>query len=251
MTLTEFFDKNPRCALAFSGGADSAYLFYAAVKSGADVRAYYLSGPFQPAFEKADALRLADQLGAELTVLTYPTLDIPGVAENPADRCCLCKRAMFTALRDRAAGDGYDLIIDGTNASDRAEDRPGMRALREIGVRSPLRECGLTKADVRRLSREAGLFTWDKPAYSCLATRVAAGERITGETLQKIERAESALFALGFSDLRVRVSGSTAKLQLIAPQLPRALALREKIVDALTPDFSSVTLDLIPREESL
>ncbi len=251
MTLTEFFAQNPRCALAFSGGVDSAYLFYAAVTAGADVRAYYLSGPFQPAFEKADALRLADQLGAELTVLTYPTLDIPGVAENPADRCCLCKRAMFTALRDRAAGDGYDLIIDGTNASDRAEDRPGMRALREIGVRSPLRECGLTKADVRRLSREAGLFTWDKPAYSCLATRVAAGERITGETLQKIERAESALFALGFSDLRVRVSGSTAKLQLIAPQLPRALALREKIVDALTPDFSSVTLDLIPREESL
>lgn len=251
MTLTEFFDKNPRCALAFSGGADSAYLFYAAVKSGADVRAYYLSGPFQPAFEKADALRLAGELGAELEIITYPTLEIPGVAENPADRCCLCKRAMFTALRRRADDDGYDLIIDGTNASDRAEDRPGMRALREIGVRSPLRECGLTKADVRRLSHEAGLFTWDKPAYSCLATRVAAGEKITHDTLQKIERAESALFAMGFSDLRVRVSGGTAKLQLTAPQIERAFEMREKIVAALAPDFAAVTLDLVPREESL
>ena len=126
-----------------------------------------------------------------------------------------------------------------------------MRALREIGVRSPLRECGLAKADVRRLSKEAGLFTWDKPAYSCLATRVAAGERITSEALQKIERAESALFAMGFTDLRVRVSVGTAKLQLTAAQQGRAFEMREKIVSALAPDFSAVTLDLVPREESL
>ena len=117
MTLKEFFEENPRCALAFSGGADSAFLLYAAVKSGADVKAYYLSGPFQPAFEKDDALRLAAELCAKLEVIDYPTLDIPGVAENPADRCCLCKRAMFTALREKARSDGYDLIIDGTNLS--------------------------------------------------------------------------------------------------------------------------------------
>ena len=179
MELNDFFKENPRAALAFSGGTDSAYLLYMALKCGAQVRPYYVKTPFQPRFELDDALRLARELGTELTVIEYDILDDGLIAANPADRCYHCKKKLFgLLLRERAANDGFPLIIDGTNASDEAGERPGMRALCELGVRSPLRECGLTKTEIRARSRTAGLFTWDKPAYACLATRVPAGRRI-------------------------------------------------------------------------
>lgn len=251
MTLTEFFKANPKAALALSGGVDSAYLLYAARRAGAEVRAYFLSTAFQPEFERRDAQAMAKAAGAELSVLPYDVLAVPGVAENPTDRCCLCKRAMFTAMKERAARDGFDLLIDGTNASDRAEDRPGMIALRELGVRSPLRECGVTKAEVRRLAREAGLAVWDKPSYSCLATRVAAGERITPEKLSALESAEAELFALGFTDFRVRLSGCAARLQLTARDWDRAAGMRDDILCKLRPLFDSVAIDMTVREESL
>ena len=166
---------------------DSAYLLYAGVQAGADIRPYYIKTAFQPRFERDDALRLAGELGVEVTVLELDALADPRVAANPAERCYYCKQNLFRALKARAAADGYTVLLDGTNASDEAGDRPGMRALRELEVRSPLRECGLTKADIRRLSREAGLFTWDKPAYACLATRIPTGEAITGEILARVD----------------------------------------------------------------
>ena len=138
-------------------------------------------------------------------------------------------------------------MIDGTNASDDAADRPGMRALEELSVRSPLRECGLTKGEVRRLSKEAGLFTWDKPAYACLATRIPAGEEITREKLQKTEAAESLLFSLGFSDFRVRLLGGRAMIQLPEGQLPLLLERRGQVLDGLKGKYSAVLLDLEPR----
>ena len=184
MTLQEFFAAHPEAALAFSGGADSAYLLWAAVQYGRRVRAYYVQSPFQPAFELADARRLAKGLGADMRVLAVDVLALPEAAGNPPDRCYHCKHALFSAISAAAEADGFSLLIDGTNASDSAGDRPGMRALRELSVRSPLRECGLEKAEIRRLSREAGLFTWDKPAYACLATRIPAGEVITAEKLR-------------------------------------------------------------------
>src|SRR5699024_2924376 len=141
------------------------------------------------------------------------------VAANPPDRCYHCKRRIFSAIASAAAADGYTLLLDGTNASDDAGDRPGMRALWELSVRSPLRECGLTKPEIRWLSREAGLFTWDKPAYARLATRVPAGERLTAEKLENTERAEDFLFSLGFTDFRVRLFNGAARLQLPAEQL--------------------------------
>lgn len=190
MTLNEFFAAHPKCALGFSGGVDSAYLLYAGVLAGADIHPYYIKTAFQPRFERDDALRLAGELGVEVTVLELDALADPQVAANPAERCYYCKQNLFRALKARAAADGYAVLLDGTNASDEAGDRPGMRALRELEVRSPLRECGLTKADIRRLSREAGLFTWDKPAYACLATRIPTGEAITGEILARVEGAE-------------------------------------------------------------
>lgn len=247
MELRDFFQECPKVALGFSGGVDSAYLLYAALDHGAQVRPYFIKTAFQPQFELEDACRLCAQLGVELTVLELDVLQIPGVVENPPDRCYHCKRALFGRLRQQAQADGYTVLIDGTNASDDAGDRPGMRALGELSVRSPLRECGITKAQVRALSKEAGLFTWDKPAYACLATRVPTGEAITPETLRKVEAAEEALFSLGYSDLRVRVFHGAARLQLPGQQLEQAAKEREAISQALAPWFDTVLLDLKER----
>lgn len=244
MTLTEFFHQNQKAAIAFSGGVDSAYLLYAALQSGADVRAYYVKSAFQPQFELDDARRLAETLSADMRVLDVDILADETVAANPPDRCYHCKRRIFSAIASAAAADGYTLLLDGTNASDDAGDRPGMRALRELSVRSPLRECGLTKPEIRRLSREAGLFTWDKPAYACLATRVPAGEQLTAEKLENTERAEDFLFSLGFTDFRVRLFNGAARLQLPAEQLPRLLERRAEILSELKKTYSTVMLDL-------
>lgn len=244
MTLTEFFHENQKAAIAFSGGVDSAYLLYAALQSGADVRAYYVKSAFQPQFELDDARRLAETLSADMRVLDVDILADETVAANPPDRCYHCKRRIFSAIASAAAADGYTLLLDGTNASDDAGDRPGMRALRELSVRSPLRECGLTKPEIRRLSREAGLFTWDKPAYACLATRVPAGERLTAEKLENTERAEDFLFSLGFADFRVRLFNGAARLQLPAEQLPQLLERRAEILSELKKTYSAVVLDL-------
>lgn len=247
MTLTEFFRENPKVALGFSGGVDSSYLLYAAIAAGADVRPYYIQTAFQPQFERADAKRLAAQLGVELTVLALDVFANPAVTANPADRCYHCKHALFGTLARRAAADGYPVLMDGTNASDDAGDRPGMRALRELSVRSPLREAGLTKTEIRRLSREAGLFTWDKPAYACLATRVPSGTPLDAETLSRVEGAESALFALGYTNFRCRVFHGAARLQLPAAQLERAVKERAAVRSALAPYFETVLLDLAER----
>ena len=244
MTLEQFFQENPRCALGFSGGVDSAYLLYAGVKARADIRPYFIKTAFQPAFELADAQKLAQGLGVALTVVELDALADPRVAANPADRCYYCKRNLFRALKERAIADGYPVLLDGTNASDQADDRPGMRALAELSVRSPLRECGLTKAEVRARSRAAGLFTWDKPAYACLATRVPAGEALTADILARVEGAEDALFRLGYTDFRVRVFHSAARLQLPRGQMERAIREAETIQAALKPYFTPILLDL-------
>jgi len=219
-----------------------------ALKCGAQVRPYYVKTPFQPRFELDDALRLARELGTELTVIEYDILDDGLIAANPADRCYHCKKKLFgLLLRERAANDGFPLIIDGTNASDDAGERPGMRALCELGVRSPLRECGLTKTEIRARSRTAGLFTWDKPAYACLATRVPAGRRIDRELLQRVEAAERELFALGFTDFRVRVFHEAARIQLSPEQMAEALKRREDILARLKKYFDIVLLDMETR----
>lgn len=243
MTLQEFFTEHPKAALGFSGGVDSSYLLWAAVNAGADIAPYYIQTAFQPAFELEDAKRLCEQIGVKLNVIQLDALAAPRVAANPANRCYYCKVGLFGALRARAKADGYDLLLDGTNASDDAGDRPGMKALREMEVRSPLRECGLTKAMIRQESRKAGLFTWDKPAYACLATRVPTGRTITPELLRRVEGAETALFALGFTDFRVRLYDEAARLQLPEGQLAKAVEQRQAIRQALAPWFDIVLLD--------
>ena len=247
MELREFFERHPKCALAFSGGTDSALLLCEARRLGADVKAYFVKGPFQPQFELEDARRLAKELGAEMEVIETDVLALPEVAENGPRRCYYCKRAIFSLIFERARRDGYDTVIDGTNASDQVDDRPGMQAIAELGVLSPLRMCGVTKAQVRELSAEAGLFTARKPSYACLATRVPTGTAITREALEKVERGEEALREMGFSNLRLRLEGTGARLELPAAQLPAVVQNRERVLKALLPSFSRVTVDLAGR----
>ena len=249
MRLDEFFIEHPKVAVAFSGGVDSAYLLYAAKRHAAEVRAYYVKSAFQPQFELEDALRLAGELSVELSVIRVDALADENVRANPPNRCYYCKRRIFSAIREQAIRDGFEVLLDGTNASDEVSDRPGMVALQELSVLSPLRLCGLTKQEIRRLSREAGLFTWDKPAYACLATRIPFGQPLEQRLLERTECAENCLFSLGFRDFRVRTLGENAKLQLPASQLPLLMEHREEIVKELKKAYSSVLLDLETRNE--
>ena len=249
MTLNEFFREHPRAALAFSGGVDSAYLLYAALQAGAQVRAYYVKSPFQPGFELEDARRLARELGADMVELPLDVLTDENVVKNPANRCYYCKKRIFSAILNAARADGFDLLMDGTNASDDLSDRPGFRALEELRVRSPLREAGLTKAEIRELSRQAGLFTHDKPAYACLATRIPTGTAITRELLEKTEAGEAFLRELGFRDFRIRLLGDAARLQLREEALPLLLSRRREILGELKKYYGAVLLDLEVRCE--
>ncbi len=248
MDLQTFFKEHPQVAVAFSGGVDSAYLLYAASKYAESVCAYYVKSAFQPEFELRDAERLASDLNVRMRVIPVDVLSDPVVAANPPDRCYYCKQRIFGTILKEAAADGFTVILDGTNASDDPGDRPGMRALRELKVLSPLLLCGLTKSEIRRLSKEAGLFTWDKPSYACLATRVAANESLTQEKLTATERSEDFLMGLGFTDFRVRQKDGTARLELRAEQMAQALDLREEILAELGRYYKKVTMDLEARK---
>ena len=243
MTLTEFFSSGKKIVLAFSGGTDSSYLLLAAKRAGCDITPYFVRSQFQPRFELEDAERLCRELGAELKVIELDILADENIASNPRERCYHCKRRIFSAIISRAEADGCDIVIDGTNASDDAGDRPGMRALSELGIVSPLRECGITKSDVRRLSEEAGLFTAQKPPYACLATRVRIGEPITQDKLARIETAENALSEMGYSAFRVRVSENDALLQVTNAQFDRALVQWPEIKTMLLQYFDKAELD--------
>lgn len=243
MQLNEFFYKYRKVALAFSGGADSAYLLYAAKENGADVQPYYVKSQFQPEFEHEDAIKLTAELGVALKVISVDILQLDEVTANPANRCYYCKKRIMGAIRREAGADGYDTIIDGTNASDDDGDRPGMKALAEEDILSPLRLCGMTKEEIRRRSENAGLFTWNKPAYACLATRVPTGEKITVQKLTAVEQSESYLFSLGFTDFRVRLRDGGALLQFTEKQHERAENELEAIKAELSGLFDTVKLD--------
>lgn len=251
MELRDFFAAHPRAALAFSGGVDSAYLLYAGLQAGAEIRPYYVRTQFQPEFEYQDAMRLCASLGVEPAVIPVDALAVETVRRNGPDRCYYCKINIMSTIIRRAAADGFTLVLDGTNASDDSGDRPGMRALTELGVLSPLRLCGLRKPEIRRLSREAGLFTWDKPAYACLATRIRRGEEITQERLKKVEAAEEELFRRGYRDFRVRSRGEDALLQVTEEQLPQAMQERAELVTCLSAWFRQVEIDPEGRGKSL
>ena len=191
MTLNEFWKENPKAAIAFSGGVDSSYLLYTAVRAGAKVTAYYADSAFQPAFEQEDALRLAKDVGAELKILPLSVLEVPKVAENPENRCYLCKHYLFGKLLEFARDHGVTQVLDGTNEDDLHVYRPGRKALREYGVISPLAACHVTKTEVKALAAKYGVSVAHRPSTPCMATRLPYGAEINYDVLDRIADGEA------------------------------------------------------------
>jgi len=235
-------------AVAFSGGVDSTLLLYAACEAlPGRVLAVTARSATSPAEEIDQARELAVAIGAPLEVLDSTELEDPAFRANPPDRCYHCKRLRFGALVTLARERGLDAVIEGSNVDDAGDYRPGERAVEELGIRSPLRAVGLTKAEIRTLSREHGLPTWDKPALACLASRVPYGVELTEERLARVGAAERALRGLGLRQLRVRDHGDVARLELPPDELSRAATapLRDQILEAITgAGYRYVALDL-------
>jgi uncharacterized protein len=243
--LREFFAENPASALGLSGGSDSAFLLHFAISNGAHIRAYNVRTVFQP----SDAAeRAASREAAALHTIDLDIMRVSRITDNPPDRCYHCKTEMFSAIVERAATDGLTVVIDGTNASDDPGNRPGMRALEDLGVRSPLRECGLTKDAVRELSRDAGLPTWDKPSFSCLATRIPVGTRITEEGLRRTAAVEDAPRGTGFSDVRVTSRDGCALNRIPPAQMADAVMRKDAITACPKKDYGGAALNPERRE---
>ncbi|MDL2227034.1 ATP-dependent sacrificial sulfur transferase LarE, partial [Deltaproteobacteria bacterium OttesenSCG-928-M10] len=205
-----------RVALAFSGGTDSTLLLKACAEAlePGDILALTARAAIFPAWETREAEDLAALYGLRHLVADFDALAVPAVAANPPDRCYHCKYNLFQKLIFLAGEEGFTTLIDGANLDDQNDYRPGSRAAAELGVVSPLRAAGLTKADVRELSRKKDLPTWDKPAFACLASRFPYGQAITREKLAMVEQAEQYLIDLGFREIRVRHHGEVARLEV-------------------------------------
>ena len=247
--LHEALQRYGRVAVGFSGGVDSTLLLRVArdVLGAAQVLAVIADTPSLPRVELAEAHALADVMGVTCAVVHSTELDDPRYAENSRDRCYHCKRHLFTQIGAIAAERGFDVVLDGNNADDAGDYRPGRRAAEELGVKSPLLEAGLTKAEIRALSARLGLPTADKPAMACLASRIPYGSPVTVEALGQVERAEEALKARGFAQCRVRHHGDVARIEVPDADLPRLVAAEERhqIVDAIkAAGFQYVALDL-------
>ena len=249
VTLEKFFEENKKVAIALSGGVDSIFLMHMAKKCGAEVIAYFAKSEFQPDFELCDARLAAKNAGVPLRIIELSALGNTDIAKNGEDRCYWCKHLIMNAICNAASEDGISVICDGTNATDDISDRPGWRAIREFSVRSPLRECGIAKTEIRRRAREEGLSVWNKCSYACLATRVKCGERIEREKLSKIESSEELLAGLGFSDFRVRVSENCARLELHGADKELYLGEKENIMRVLDGYFDEITEDFEVRDE--
>ena len=234
--------------VAFSGGVDSAYLACVARSELGD-RALCITAdsPSYPRRHRDMALRLVRQLGLRHEFIQTREMERPEYRANPADRCYFCKEELYTQLSRIARERGIAAIVDGNNADDRGDYRPGREAARRFGVRSPLDEADLTKGEIRQLSRAAGLPTWDEPASACLSSRIPYASEVTGEKLQAIDAAENLLRDLGFRVCRVRHHGDTARIEMDPDQMRRALDddVRATILRELHAlGFRYVTLDL-------
>ena len=233
--------------VAFSGGVDSAYLAWAATRAlGPAALCVTADSPSYPDHHRQLALRLAREFGLRHEFVRTAETERPEYRANPVDRCYYCKQELYGVLARIAAARGGAVLVDGSNADDRSDYRPGRRAAREFGVRSPLDEADLTKDDIRELSRRAGLPTWDEPASACLSSRIPYHSEVTSEKLRTIERAEAALRQLGFRVCRVRHHDTLARLEFGREEMARAFEpeVHERIVAALRAvGYDEVTID--------
>jgi uncharacterized protein len=234
--------------VAYSGGVDSTLLLRVALEVLGDrALAVTASSETYPSEEVGEAICLAHEMGARLRAIHTNEIELEQFASNPPERCFYCKQELFGKLVAIAKEEGLPVVADGSNVDDTGDYRPGMRAASELGIRSPLREAGLTKADVRELSRELGLPTWDKPSFACLASRFPYGSQITREKLSQVGEAEQMLRGMGLRQVRVRHHGDTARIEVGLDDLPRVVGgeSRARIVSELRRlGYLYVTVDL-------
>jgi len=234
--------------VAYSGGVDSAYLAWlAATELGERALAVTGESPSYPDFQRQDALAVVDRFAIRHEFIVTEEIADPNYQANPVNRCYFCKHELFSKLAQVATDRGYAWVCDGNNADDAGDYRPGRQAARELSVRSPLLEAGLTKEEIRFLSRRAELPVWDRPASACLSSRIPYGMPVTIEKLSKIELGESLLRNLGFQQMRVRHHGDLARIEISPDEMPRALDL--ELLQKLNTGFKAlgfryVTIDL-------
>jgi uncharacterized protein len=231
--------------LAYSGGVDSTLLLKAIKLSG--IRALAVTGASEsmPQEDLKDSIKMAEELGIPHRIIRTSELQNENYAANPPDRCRYCKEDLFSLIRDLAVKEGYEHILDGSNIDDISDWRPGLKAAKELGVRSPLAEVGLGKELIREISRELGLATWDKPSSPCLASRIPYGMPVTEEKLKRIQEAESFLKGLGLRECRVRDHGEVARIEVRAEDHEKILKYSKNIVAALKSfGYKFVSLDL-------
>ncbi|MDE5898551.1 MAG: ATP-dependent sacrificial sulfur transferase LarE [Treponemataceae bacterium] len=235
-------------AVAFSGGTDSAFLLACAHDAlGESCVAVTALSCFVPEREVQEARRFCALRGITQLEVRMDPLSVEGVAENPPERCYLCKKAVFSRIRNEASARGISCVAEGTNADDEGDFRPGLAAVAELGIKSPLKEFGFTKAEVRAASRTFGLSTWSKPSAACLASRIPYGEPLTRRALGMAERAEQFLSERGFPQVRVRIHGGTlARIEVPPADFEKLMRIRTDVVAALTAaGFTYVSLDLL------